>query len=272
MKPTTLRALPVGFAFLVSNVFAQLTPGTGTGLTADANTVALFHFEDPAATALDSAGSNRNATVTNTTAGAGLFGSGRVFNGTGDRLEFGNVFNALSGSAGWTIEYFAQSADGVSAPYMQNGNSSAGWWYYPQGSNISYGIKLNTAGDSNWSVITSVASPAMDTAWHYYAMTWAQGGAVSIYRDGTFLGSSSTSGSWIGTNAYGVWLNYDSYWTTYGGAGVVDDIRFSNVARSAGEIQAAYTLATIPEPATYAILAGFGALGLALWRRSTAHL
>jgi len=157
MKPTTLRSLT--FALLAVSVQAQLTPGNGTGLAVDANTVALFQFEDPATTALDSSGNNRNATVTNTTAGTGLFGSGRVFNGTSDRLEFLNVFNALNNSSGWTIEYFAKSADGVYAPYMQNGNTSAGWWLYPAGSNISYGIKLNTAGDSNWSVITSVASP-----------------------------------------------------------------------------------------------------------------
>jgi biopolymer transport protein ExbB len=265
-----LRAAAVGcgaLALLTTTTSAQLTPGSGTGFTADANTVALFHFEDPASTALDSTANNRNATVTNTTAGTGLFGSGRVFNGTGDRLEFGSVFNALSGSSGWTIEYFAKSADGLSAPYLQNGNSSAGWYFYPSTSGIQYGIKLSTAGDSNWSVLTSVASPTMDTAWHYYAMTWEQNGALSIYRDGTFLGSSGTYGSWAGSNNYGVWLDYDSYWTTYGGAGVVDDIRFSNVARSAGEIQTAYNLAAIPEPSTYAMLAGLGALGLAAWRR-----
>ena len=252
---------------MVGSVRAQLIPGNGTGLAADANTVALFRFEDSAATALDSTANARNATVTNTTSGTGLFGSGRVFNGTGDRLEFGAVFNALSGSSGWTIEYFAKSADGVYAPYMQNGNSSAGWYLSPSGSGILYGIKLNTAGASNWSFLTTAPAPAMDTAWHYYAMTWTQNGAVSLYRDGTFLGSSNTSGSWVGSNNYGAWLDYDSYWTTYQGAGVVDDIRFSNVARSALEIQTAYNAAAIPEPSTYATLAGLGALGLALWRR-----
>src|SRR3954468_5318571 len=86
---------------------AQLTPGVGTGLAVDANTVALFRFEDSAATALDSTAGARNATVNNTTSGTGLFGSGRIFNGTDDRLEFGSVFTALNGSTAWTIEYFA---------------------------------------------------------------------------------------------------------------------------------------------------------------------
>jgi len=98
-------------------------------------------------------------------------------------------------------------------------------------------------------------------------LTWASGGALSVYRDGTFLGSSGTFGGWSGSDAYGVWLDYDSYWTTYEGAGVVDDVRFSNIARSAGEIQAAYNLAAIPEPSTYAALFGLGALGLAVLRR-----
>lgn len=269
MTSTTLRALL--YALLAVNAGAQLTPGNGTGLAVDANTVALFQFEDPATTALDSTASNRNATVTNTSAGTGLFGSGRVFNGTNDKLEFGSVFTALSGSSGWTIEYFAKSADGVYAPYFQNGNSSAGWMLYPLGSGIQYGIKLTSAGASNWSFLTSVATPTLDTAWHYYAMTWTQSGAVSIYRDGVLLESTSVDGgSWAGTNNYGVWMDYDSYWTTYNGAGVVDDIRFSNIARSAGEIQTAYNLAAVPEPSTYAMLAGLAALGLAVMRRRQA--
>ncbi len=272
MKPTTLRSLT--FALLAVSGYAQLTPGNGTGLAVDANTVALFHFEDSASTALDSSGSNRNATATNTTVGTGLFGSGRVFNGVGndstpgDRLEFGSIFTALNGSTGWTIEYFAKAATPASnAPSFENANTRAGWYFVPSDGSISYGIKTTAVGDSSWVVFTSVTSPAMDTDWHYYALTWAQGGALSVYRDGTFLGSTSAPGGWSGSNDYGVYLDYSSYWHLYYGAGTVDDIRFSNIARSAGEIQTAYNLAAVPEPATYAMLAGLGALGLALWRR-----
>ena len=270
MKTTTLRVLAVIFAVVALSAFAQLTPGTGTGLSADANTIGLFHFEDSAATALDSAGSNRNATVTSTTVGTGLFGSGRVFNGTSDRLEFDNVFVGLVGSSGWTIEYFAKSNNGTSVPYLANANPGAGWYFAPGDGSIFNGVKTTWDGNS-WNVLTSTTAPALDTFWHYYALTWTNG-ALAVYRDGVFLGSNNTFGSWNGSNSYGVWMDFDSFSSTYNGAGVVDDLRFSNIARSAGEIQAAYNLAAVPEPSTYAILAGFGALGLALWRRSTADL
>ena len=234
--------------------FAQLTPGSGTGLSVDASTVALFQFEDAASTALDSAGNSRHATVSGTTAGTGLFGSGRVFNGTSGRLEFGNVFNALSGSSGWTIEYFAKSNDGANVPYLTNANPSAGWYFYPADGSVGYGVKTSAAGNS-WNVLTSASAPALDTFWHYYALTWASGG-LSVYRDGILLGSSGSFGSWGGSNSYGVYMNYDSYWNTYNGAGLVDDLRFSSVARSALEIQTAYNLAAIPEPSTCALFVG----------------
>lgn len=221
---------------------AQLLPGRGTGLEADANTVALFRFEDPAGTALDSAGGNRHATPEGTTSVSGLFGNGRSFNGVSDRLELGAVGPALSGSAGWTIEYFAKAGPGGSVPYFVNHNASAGWTLKPAGSQILYWIKTSASGNG-WLLQESAVAPALDTAWHYYALTWKSGGALSIYRDGELLGATNAAGSWGGSATTGVWLNFDSYSSTYGGAGVVDEIRFSNIARSAAEILAAYNKA-----------------------------
>jgi hypothetical protein len=259
-----IRLFPL-FLFTLCAARAQLVPGNGTGLSVDANTVALFHFEDAAATALDSSGNNRNATVSNTSTGSGLFGTGRVFNGTNDRLEFGSAFDALSGGSGWTIEYFAKSDDGANVPFFVNHNPSAGWYLVPRSGDILYWIKTSAAGNS-WAVQATATGVTPDTAWHYYAMTWTPG-SISVYRDGVLAASAAVGGSWAGSNSFGVWLDFDSFNGSYGGAGTVDDIRFSNVARSALEIQTAYNVAAIPEPATDAAFAGLGAFGLALWRR-----
>jgi hypothetical protein len=265
MNFSKLVSWALAMALMASSVLAQLTPGSGTGLSADANTVALYRFEDPATTALDSSGYTRHATVSGTTAGTGLFGSGRIFDGVDDRLELGAMATALVGTTGWTIEYFAKSNDGSNVPYLVTHNPAAGWYLVPGNGSITYGVKTSNSGN-DWNVLTSVSAPALDTDWHYYALTWVSGG-LSVYRDGTLLGSTGSSGSWSGGNGYGVYLDFDSYSSTYNGAGVVDDLRFSNVARSAGEIQAAYNLAAVPEPATSAILAGLGAVGLALFSR-----
>lgn len=249
-----------------SAAHAQLIPGNGTGLSTDANTVALFRFEDSAATAVDSTANARHATVTGTTSGTGLFNTGRNFNGTSDRLEFGAVYSALSGASAWTIEYFARSAGGSQAPYLMSGNDNGGFYLGPGNGSIAYGIKTSSSGGS-WLFLTSATAPAMDTSWHYYALTWS-GSSLSVYRDGTLLESTATSGSWWGGNTYGLNLDYDPYaGGSYGPAGTVDDIRFSNVARTAAEIQNAYNAAAIPEPAANAALAGLCVLGLAAWRR-----
>jgi hypothetical protein len=267
----TFSSGSVGIIVLVIGVAcgtarAQLVPGSGTGLSVDANTVGLFHFEDAATTALDSTAQNRNATVTNTSSGAGLFGGGRVFNGTSDRIEFGNVFNALTGTTAWTIEYFAQAASpGTQLPSFEANNAGAAWYFSPTDGGISYGVGT-TASIPGWNVFTSVSGPSMDTAWHYYALTWTSG-ALKVYRDGSLLASSFTFGSWSGANTAGAYLGYDSFGGSYYGVGTVDDIRFSNIARSAVEIQETYNLAAIPEPATTTVLAGCCALGLARWRR-----
>jgi len=253
-------------ALALSSGHAQLIPGSGTGLSADANTVALFHFDDSAATAVDSSGNNRNATVTNTSSGSGLFGTGRVFNGTSDRLEFGSALGAMSGSSGWTVEYFAKSNDGTNVPFVLSSNNSAGLYVYPRSNDILFWI-VTDATSTSWTVQATATGVTLDTAWHYYAMTWAPGG-ITMYRDGVQVGSAGVLGNWGGTNSLGFWMDYDPYaGGSYGGAGVVDDLRFSNVARSATEIANAYNAAAIPEPVACAALLGAVATGLALWRR-----
>lgn len=114
-------------------------------------------------------------------------------------------------------------------------------------------------------VLTSTVSPGANT-WIHVALTFGDG-YQKLYLNGTLDASTSyaTTAFNSDTNAaltVGAWVEGTTGWAqsqTY-----MDDLRIYNTALSAGEVA---SLAGVPEPSTYAALAGVAVLGFAAWRR-----
>jgi uncharacterized repeat protein (TIGR01451 family) len=179
----------------------------------------------------------------------GEFGNARSFNGTNDRINMDVVRLALQNSTSWTIEYVARSADGSVAPALINHSCQNGWQLRPESTNIVFGIKTDTAGFCDWSVLEVIPAPALGTATHYYAVTW-NGSNLKLYRDGVELASRAASGVFrtvvADSTAY---VGFDTFSNTYT-AGIADEIRVSSVARSVSEILTTATALGLVAPVT----------------------
>jgi hypothetical protein len=99
---------------------------------------------------------------------------------------------------------------------------------------------------------------------------------IGVYLNGAFLGNSVQSGGtdgrfslYTGASTPQTLLFTDNNNET--GAAYVSQFTFDNRVYSAGEIAAlggaSYTVSAIPEPGMYALLAGIGGAGFAVWRR-----
>jgi hypothetical protein len=119
-------------------------------------------------------------------------------------------------------------------------------------------------------------APLQTGEWYHVAATatatemalWMKGPGDSAY---VLQGVLAIDGAFVTPGDFNNPADYDRIWTVgrgmWGGGiadwfnGVVDEVRISDVALDPSQFMA------IPEPSTYALLAGLGALGLGLLRR-----
>ena len=111
----------------------------------------------------------------------------------------------------------------------------------------------------------SSPNPPGNGVWTHVAITVSGTTSHSLYIDGSLAASGTSTTQTFFTNpsaplTIGAWLPNGASYSTAS----VDDFRIYNTALSDSEVAAVYA---IPEPSTYAALAGLGALGLAVLRR-----
>lgn len=248
---------------LCSAALAQLMPS------------AHWKFDESSGlTAADSAGS-----YTGTLAGSATFVSGGV---SGNALS-------LDGAAGSYVDM------GTSFPGFTSGDFSFSVWINSTATSGSmvfskhqstvmsgYFLGIGTTGDPYGSPgkayfyggtfpggeVTTTSS-VNDGTWHNVVATYVAGDTMRIYFDGVLeatKGSPAINANSASFLAGG--LNSNTLVPTGNFIGLIDDMQVYGAALSASEVSWLYANpgSAIPEPSAYAVLAGLGALGLALRR------
>ncbi len=136
------------------------------------------------------------------------------------------------------------------------------------GSGLQHGFRVELMNASNTGIaVNSAFVPQLDTWYHVAAVGDATAGTLSLYVDGTLVGSTT---GYNGMLALGTPTSWTLGRGQYNGSpvdtmrGMLDEVRFSDVALSPAQFLNA---TPVPEPSSFALLAGLGVLGLAGSRR-----
>jgi arylsulfatase A-like enzyme len=161
-----------------------------------------------------------------------------TFNGTSDWVEL-EGFTGISGAAARTVEAWIKTSAASPGDFLSWGANSAGQKWTIRLDNASPFVgRLRLEVGSAWAIGTRVLN---DGEWHHVAVSYPGGklSNVRLYVDGMPDALVNVWDADVNTaNGGAVQLSkgfHGRYWQ-----GEIDELRFWNVARTAGEIAAAY--------------------------------
>ncbi len=249
-------SFPVGAGFSGQDAWLKVAGGCADAVPfqADANTIALWHFNEPSgATAFDSVG-NLTITWTGTpTVTTGLFGSARTFNGTN---QYGDISTPMSAGflsqlkGSFTVEWISKRTKQSGAAYHNVFSCGGNILSDAEAENVLIAIAPRDNATTNlfWEGTAGVdrVNSTNDTntigfgqSYHYSAISRScSGGNCSaiLYDNGQpFYTWGAVEEPKTGTNATCGIGHLPSYAGDYF-AGDIDELRISSTARSAGEI------------------------------------
>ncbi len=189
---------------------------------------------------LDSTASGNNGTNAGTTDAEGRLGRGRAYDGTAANVSHANAgFSSVAGTVlvwarptaapvvGAQVYAFSHRNGGTnSRAYLLLSNNAGSYDF-----RIGIGDQFNNANTQTGDVFTL-------GQWHLLALTWS-GGATATYFNGRATTTATGAFAWAG----GVNTVFHSGQYTGGGElwiGTLDEVRVSDVARSADWIRAQY--------------------------------
>ena len=140
------------------------------------------------------------------------------------------------------------------------GGVTTDWGVSLLGNKVAFGI-----GSSDLTLFSTTSVNTGD--WIFIAGTWDTSGVMNLYVNGVLEATSSSAGTGSRRADNPFFIGQDISGARYTGS--LDQIRLYGSALTAGQVSSLQT-SSIPEPSTYAALAGLGALGVALWRRRKA--
>ena len=210
-------------------------------LSADQNTVALWHLNETVGTTLADASGLGNTLALGPGSSAPTIGVpsplnvGASFNGTTTFLRVGSSNTSVTGSE-LTLEMWINPIFSVgitTTPFHKDSQYSLaidpnGYIAWADSSNFSYA----SFGYQNIGLASNV--------WQHLAIT-KSGGVVSLYLNGTLKLAKPFGGNITGTTAptvIGCYGTFTGCVNTYIFKGSLDEIRISNIARSAEQIRA----------------------------------
>ena len=199
--------------------------------TSDANTVALWHFNDGSgSTASDASSSENNGTVTDATWTQGLFGQALSFDGEGDGVQVGNPFNGIQSA--FTIEAWFKTLPATGSHtaviFKKRAEANDIMLHIPPDPKTLVVDIYEAGGTQHQYITTKILPPEI---WYHVAVTYDKS-HFRIYLNGNLeLEEAATydvdwSTSYIGT-AIGDCPNAGQ-----GFDGIIDEVRISNTARA----------------------------------------
>jgi hypothetical protein len=210
----------------------------------DSNFVGVYHFPSGSTlTANDSTGNTNNGSINNATGTTGIAGGGASFNGSSSTIDMGSSSTFDDSTLTYEAWVKPSPISGPSVTFISQGT---------QGPTF----RVKAAGNiysSDECVVDNNLSTAAVTfnAWNFVAMTWnSSTGAYQYFVNGQPAGGGTTPETFVwNTFRVGDAHCYPEY---YGG--VMDEIRMSNTARSAGWIATEY--ANISAPLSFSVVGG----------------
>lgn len=145
------------------------------------------------------------------------------FNGTSDGLIAADV---AIGTGDFTIECHFRSASSVQFAQLI-GNESAGFSLLVNNNSSTGGQVACYLGSQ---LVASSAGDFTDDAWHHVALG-RSGTSVSLWLDGTRLGTATSSGSFSGQN---IWIGRNNAFGPRNMVGYMQDVRITKAARYSG--------------------------------------
>jgi hypothetical protein len=208
----------------------------------DANTIALWHFDEATGlTTADSSGNGHTGQLGNSTTASsadpawttGRFGAALLYAEANQQYVQAAGTNTFPNNNAMTIEFwekatspFGSAIDGDSQPF------TAG--FCVEASIASNNMELGVSDGSNF-ILTDIATSVLTNgSWHYLVFSY-DGVNEVLYIDGASIGGTSpspppteptlTGGYQIGGRPFNTFFN-----------GVIDEMRFSNIARTPAQI------------------------------------
>ena len=196
-------------------------------LRTDPFTVGLWHFNELSGNALDSSGNGNSGTPTGTTITEGLLGKARNFNGTSDYISTGSLIGFSTGNQKFTIEaWIKPTAIPTTRQWpVQLGGASTNNFQWLWNTN-------GTLTGDNYGIGSCSVTPSVGI-WSHFATVY-DGSRIYCYLNGNFVSmfnSPSISFSTTVLNIAKVQIS-EAYFS-----GSIDEMRISNIARSAEEIR-----------------------------------
>jgi hypothetical protein len=231
-----IPSIPAGGA-KISVYYGNSTATSGQNPSGvwNSNYAGVWHLKSngSALSALDSTSNGKNGTAVNAVAGTGKIGVCGVFDGTGDYINMSSQVIPTSGP--FTLEAWAKFDtlsvyQGVFQAYQTS--SSSGRTFFGPATTTGY-LRLRIGGTALDATTDGVSAGT----WYHITATRNSSNNVAIYVNGK---SVATGTNTVSTDATSTLIGSRGLDTTQDVDGSIDEIRISNVARSANWINQTY--------------------------------
>jgi hypothetical protein len=221
---------------IIAPAVATMYIATFNAVPAQAGLVAAYSFNEGAGTSVtDFSGSGNVGTTSNTTwSTSGRYGGALSFNGTSSRVNIADS-NSLDLTTGMTLEAWVRPTLTTNWRTVILKERTGGLAYALYSSNgPNPGTFISTSGGSDLGPMANSALVA--NTWSHIAGTY-DGSQVRLYVNGVLAGSQAVTGN-ILTSTGALRIGGNAVWGSEYFAGLIDEVRIYNNARTQAQIQA----------------------------------